>query len=307
VPEVLGIDVSNHQKMIDWPRVGKALGPGAMAWIKVSEGATFDDRYGIGNLLGAASAGLRLGAYHMLSSRDAAAQVEQYAYCLGPYGLDGVVSILDVEVPGTGHQAQAWVDAFTRRWPGRRLLVYTNRGLWRLAGGPDHLDGPVGLWHAGIRDGVYSPYSGSPATIWANAKTHLSLDHVAGMVPVAVQYTDRATVPGITGPVDASAWLGLTAALDDLATPPGGDVQLTDRVGLGTGTRTVLKQITGQDVTEMEVGDLLQRVLGNVLALNSRPGIDVEDLAAQLAAETDAEVIKAALLEVLPEIRLGVQ
>jgi hypothetical protein len=89
-----------------------------------------------------------------------------------------------------------------------------------------------------------------------------------------------------------------------LPDPEGDDTQLTDKVGLGTGTRAVLQQITGTEITEMEVGDLLQRVLGNVLALANRPAVDVEALAEQLSRETDAATIAAALREVLPEVKV---
>ena len=43
------------------------------------------------------------------------------------------------------------------------------------------------------------------------------------------------------------------------------DMELTDMVQLGPGARHMIKEITGEDVSQMPVEDLLQRVLGQVL------------------------------------------
>ncbi len=63
--ERYGIDVSNHQGAIDWRAV--AEDGITAAYIKATEGQTFvDERFGE-NWAGAASAGLRRGAYHFFS------------------------------------------------------------------------------------------------------------------------------------------------------------------------------------------------------------------------------------------------
>lgn len=62
---VRGIDVSNHQGAIDWPRVAAA--DVAFAIIKATEGGDFVDKSFARNLEGARSAGLAAGAYHFFT------------------------------------------------------------------------------------------------------------------------------------------------------------------------------------------------------------------------------------------------
>jgi lysozyme len=63
--EHYGIDVSNHQGTIDWPAVaGDDI---TAVYMKATEGQTFVDKRFAENWAGAASAGLRRGAYHFFS------------------------------------------------------------------------------------------------------------------------------------------------------------------------------------------------------------------------------------------------
>lgn len=63
--ERYGIDVSNHQGAIDWRAV--ARDDITAAYIKATEGQTFVDERFAENWAGAASAGVRRGAYHFFS------------------------------------------------------------------------------------------------------------------------------------------------------------------------------------------------------------------------------------------------
>ena len=60
--EVMGIDVSSHQRDIDWSQVS-ADGVG-FAYIKATEGAGFTDSHFRSNWDGARAAGITPGAYH---------------------------------------------------------------------------------------------------------------------------------------------------------------------------------------------------------------------------------------------------
>lgn len=63
--EVYGIDVSNHQKSLDWTRVAKD--EIAFAYIKATEGSGAQDRSFRKHWQGARRAGLKTGAYHYFS------------------------------------------------------------------------------------------------------------------------------------------------------------------------------------------------------------------------------------------------
>ena len=60
-----GIDVSNHQGKIDWPRVAKD--DVAFAIIKATEGGDFVDKSFARNIEAARAAGLAVGAYHFFT------------------------------------------------------------------------------------------------------------------------------------------------------------------------------------------------------------------------------------------------
>ena len=63
--ERFGIDVSTHQGAIDWAAVA---GDGIdAAYVKASEGATFEDDRFAENWAGAKAAGLEVGAYHFFT------------------------------------------------------------------------------------------------------------------------------------------------------------------------------------------------------------------------------------------------
>ena len=62
---VKGVDVSEHQKDIDWK--GLASEDISFAFIKATEGSGFTDRMFAANWEGAKRAGLRVGAYHFFS------------------------------------------------------------------------------------------------------------------------------------------------------------------------------------------------------------------------------------------------
>ena len=81
MPPVHFIDVSNHQRDVDWRAVAgpQTHGPIAGAWAKASEGRTFRDRYWPANLAGATAAGLAVGAYHYAKPSGGLADAEAEA------------------------------------------------------------------------------------------------------------------------------------------------------------------------------------------------------------------------------------
>jgi len=83
------------------------------------------------------------------------------------------------------------------------------------------------------------------------------------------------------------------------------DMELTDQVALGPGTRAVLKELTGADVPSMPVWDLLQRVLGNVLSTGINVGhiFDYDALATSIVAKLPAGVSAPTAADVAAAVR----
>ena len=197
------------QGPIDWAAMASSGAADSISWgvAKVSEGSSFADPQWAANRAALIAHGKPTAGYHMLGTSPGAAQADHYLSLLG----DGVGLALDVELAGTGGQVRPFLDRLCSKRPGETVLVYSSRGLWSLAGagGVDISGYPVLAWHAGVRNGAYSPASGSLAAIWA-VVGQLSLSTFGGLSAtrtVAVQYTDRASVPGCNGGVDGDAWL----------------------------------------------------------------------------------------------------
>lgn len=90
-----GIDVSRHQKNIDWEKV--AADNVQFVYIKATEGATYQDPMFGKNIEGAQKAGLLVGVYHyfrMTSSPEK--QFENFKKAMKDYKMD-LVPMIDVE------------------------------------------------------------------------------------------------------------------------------------------------------------------------------------------------------------------
>ncbi len=215
---ILGVDVSNvGQGHIDWCRAGPAV---AFGICKASEGSSFVDPSLRANLAGLKAAGKPRGVYHFLrGGTSGAVQCRHFLSAVGDPA--GIVLAVDVEVGGAGSQVVSFLGEFQTMLPTRRCLVYSNRGLWHASGGPADISGSsVVGWHAGYIDGRYVPTHGSLAQEWAGAGPKVNASHFGGITAFPlIQFTDHATVPGITGGCDGNAWLGSLAELQSLAGP----------------------------------------------------------------------------------------
>ena len=90
-----GIDVSHHQKTINWEKV--AADNVQFVYIKATEGATYQDPMFRKNIEGAQKAGLLVGVYHyfrMTSSPEE--QFENFKNAMKGYEMD-LVPMIDVE------------------------------------------------------------------------------------------------------------------------------------------------------------------------------------------------------------------
>jgi hypothetical protein len=212
---LLGIDVANvAQGNVDFT-LAKSYVTFALA--KASEGRTFVDPSFTHNVTGAKASGVIPGAYHFLRPSAGAAQCEWFLRVTG--GGAGMLLALDVEVAGAGAQVVPFLTEFVRQAPGRRILVYSSRGLWSLSGGPADITGfPVVGWHAGVTNGRYTSAVGALAAQWVTAGSQVAVSAFGHITTSPmVQFTDHATVPGSSSPCDGDAWLGTLAELKALA------------------------------------------------------------------------------------------
>lgn len=100
VSEYVGIDVSRHQKEIDWEKVAgdKSV---TFVYIKATEGATLVDPYYKTNMKGARRQGIKVGAYHYFSTKSSVdAQASNFLKQLKTFKQD-LIPMIDVESRGS--------------------------------------------------------------------------------------------------------------------------------------------------------------------------------------------------------------
>jgi GH25 family lysozyme M1 (1,4-beta-N-acetylmuramidase) len=145
---LLGVDVSHHQKKIDWQRV-KADGID-FAMIRVGyrgseQGTIQEDGYYRENLAGALGAGIEIGAYFFSQATSEAEAIEEAEYVIGALAGSEVTMpvVFDIEeVSGsesrmndlTSDQVTSLAKAFCDRISeaGYRPMIYANT-IWFMA------------------------------------------------------------------------------------------------------------------------------------------------------------------------------
>jgi GH25 family lysozyme M1 (1,4-beta-N-acetylmuramidase) len=198
---LFGIDVSHWQGTVDW---GRARAAGVrFGFAKATEGTGFVDSEHAGNVKRMRGHDVIPGAYHFLTAGSAQAQADHFAHVADP----GVIHALDVEAAGT--DPHAFAGRYREHYPSKALLIYTGRDLWARSTSRRG-DGLGPLWVAGYRPNAYVPGTGSLKTLWG--EVHAGDD---GGLPWAgwtgwafMQFTDKATVPGVAGPCDGDAFAG---------------------------------------------------------------------------------------------------
>ena len=182
-----GIDVSHHQRAIDWSRV--AADDVAFVYVKATEGGDYRDDAFARNWRDARAAGLAVGAYHFFTfCRSGAEQADNFLATV-PVEADALPPAVDVEFGGNCGRVPApdalrrEIEAFLAKVEpayGKRAVLYVTadtldayaaalppRALWRrsLLREPD----PLWQWR-----------------VW--------------------QYHNRGRVAGIDGPVDLNVF-----------------------------------------------------------------------------------------------------
>jgi GH25 family lysozyme M1 (1,4-beta-N-acetylmuramidase) len=199
-----GPDVSSHQGYVDWAAVRSA--GCSFGFTKASGGAWYQNPTLAANWQGMAAAGLTRGCYHFafessgqpLPGPGAIAEADYFLSTVLPLGLArGDMLVLDIE-QGAGNLGR-WALDWCRRVEevaGFPPLIYT--GAWfsdphGFAGVPELAR--YGLWLAdyGATAWPPAPAPWPGATFW--------------------QFTDKATVPGISTPADGNRFAGTPADL----------------------------------------------------------------------------------------------
>jgi lysozyme len=206
-----GIDVSSHQGQVDWAAVRQA--GAAFSFTKATGGAWYTNPTLPQNWQGMLAAGLQRGAYHFAFETSGQpfpgpgpeAEAAYFLDAVMPLGLSrGDMLVLDLE-QGAGDLGQ-WALRWLRQveaFAGFPPLLYTRRSFAEAHGLTDVPElGRYLLWEAAYQPTMPPPYGPWAAiTFW--------------------QFTDRATVPGVSTPVDGNWFNGAPADLPACGMPGG--------------------------------------------------------------------------------------
>lgn len=211
-----GIDISNHQGVMDLDRV-KAEGFD-FVWAKVSEGANYRDPFWPRTRDDAKRLGLILAGYHYVRTGDPAAQAQVFVDQLGDKSIP---AMLDFEA-GSGPMSQFWaVKAEIEKLGVRVALSYIPDWYWEQIGKPDlsQVPGLIRSEYVGGTGYASVLYPGNQSPLWGA---------YGGRTPDILQFTDRASVAGKS--VDANAFRGTPGQLRQLIgteTPTTGSGEIT--------------------------------------------------------------------------------
>ena len=181
--EAYGVDVSHHQKGVDWQRV---VDDGiSFAYIKATEGGDHVDRQFRTNWDGARRAGLTRGAYHFFTLCAPGAMQAKHFIDMAPPDPDALPPAVDLELAGNCSDRPSPVLVareledflhLVETASGQRAVLYIGDDFERRYPTRASLDRP--LWHRRI------------------------LRRPAGIDWVVWQFTGWGQVDGISGPVD---------------------------------------------------------------------------------------------------------
>ena len=178
-----GIDVSKWQGRIDWIKV-KEVGV-QFAFIKASQGTSYQDPLFTGNWQAAREAGILRGAYHYFHPKLDAIRQARFFHQQFQEDPGELPPALDLEAPElTGLPLAASISKFLQELEnltGQKAILYTSPGFWNSYLTPyppewAHLH-PLWIAHYGVGRPTI-PYPWVNYTFW--------------------QYTNRGEVAGIT-------------------------------------------------------------------------------------------------------------
>lgn len=190
---VKGLDVSSHQRIIDWKKVADTK-KFSFVYVKATEGHDFFDDYFKRNWKEAKKYGFNVGAYHFFSIRSSGKTQAKYFTDFVPVESDSLPAVIDLEISLNQDQNKIRQELKTfskiveEKYKKRPILYVTYETYNRYIK-DDFQDHKI--W---IRDVLFPPHSlHRDFTIW--------------------QYNFRGRVNGINTYVDMNA---LNGSLDDL-------------------------------------------------------------------------------------------
>jgi GH25 family lysozyme M1 (1,4-beta-N-acetylmuramidase) len=211
-----GIDASSFQGNVNWARADSTT---SFGWEKVTQGSRKTASRGYVNpfwagpsghskralAARAAATGFVPGGYLFLEAGDGAGQADFFHAAAGD--MAGFAIAVDVE-PAAGSKptaadAHACVARLRRLYPSHPVIGYIPHWYW----GDQSTRFVDVLWASNYVTGT-----GPPARLYAKV-TPGQWAAYGGRAPALLQFTNAATVPGVTGKVDCSAFRGTAAQL----------------------------------------------------------------------------------------------
>jgi len=191
---ILGIDVSNYQGSINWTSVlndGKTF-----AFVKATEGYTYNDPRFVTNMNNGNNAGVVMGAYHFArpDNNSANDEANHFVSIAGNYIGNGYLPpVLDIEISGnyTFSQLSVWIQDWltsVENQTGVRPIIYTT--IYYAS----HLSSSLSTYDLWVADPDGSPNSNPPTGNWSDW--------------VFKQYSSTGSVSGISGNVDLNVFNG---------------------------------------------------------------------------------------------------
>lgn len=219
VMDLFILDASSYQGSIDWPVAGKTVQCG---FEKVTEGTGYVNPYWpaakTSLISRSAAGGFVKGCYLFLdASGSGTVQADWFAQHAGD--LTGFALAVDFERapdgPPTLTQAQQAVTRLRQLYPHHPVGLYAPH--WFTGG--ENLGFGDWLWASSYVTGTGTPdglYQSVPGSYWAG---------YGGRPPDVLQFTSTASIPGVAGACDCSAFRGTlaqfeTRVLPATATPP---------------------------------------------------------------------------------------
>ena len=199
---VRGIDISRHQKHINWDKLADAEIDGdkiSFVYIKATEGKKY--RYGLffrNNFREARTHGILRGAYHYWRNTEPEAQAEAFIKRVKLRKGD-LAPMLDVEeIPNENNiekfqkDVLKWLDIIERHY-GIRPIIYAYRDfVWKYLDSEEFEKYPLWIAHHYVKRPVYF----DDWEIW--------------------QYSDRGRISGIDNNVDINVFNGTRKELEQL-------------------------------------------------------------------------------------------
>jgi lysozyme len=204
--DLVVVDLSHHNPTPDWT----ALKAGGVVGVihKATEGTSYVDDQLFARARPAIDAGLKWATYHFLRPGGTYAQMDHYLSTVDP--VDGERMVLDHEDAGVSlSQLAEAVSNLLEMRPDLKISIYSGHLIKEQLGGNYHeyLAANTSLWIA--------QYTSAAAPSWPSATwPQWSL----------WQYTDKATVAGVSKPVDGNRFNGSVTQCMDWFGPAGAPV-----------------------------------------------------------------------------------